>query len=209
MTELGGHDPFDELRRADPADPHGLPSASLARVRARVQEATIMDNVTTPRRGLRARAALGASGLALAALALIAVAVPRTVAPGTQPSPTDGGGSIGGGSIGGGAIGRCVENYSLDTLRNRDFAFDGTVTEIRGHRATFAVTDAFSGPDRAEVKLTAEGMTGTTVTSLGGPTLTVGGRYLVAGNDDFAWPCGFTQEYNAGVAAMWAAALGG
>jgi hypothetical protein len=48
-------------------------------------------------------------------------------------------------------------------------------------------------------------MTGTTVTPGGGPTLVVGERYLVAGEDRFVWGCGFTQPYGEVAAAEWAA----
>ena len=44
---------------------------------------------------------------------------------------------------------------------------------------------------------------------VGGPSLVVGHRYLVAGDDHFAWACGFTQAYDAAVAAQWSAALAG
>ncbi len=39
MNEPIGDDPLDRLRRADPLAADGVPSASLERVRARVQEA--------------------------------------------------------------------------------------------------------------------------------------------------------------------------
>ncbi|CAN5215455.1 hypothetical protein BH24CHL7_BH24CHL7_17140 [soil metagenome] len=94
------------------------------------------------------------------------------------PSPTNGGGAV---------IGSCVEQYSLDALKSRDFAFYGTVTEIDGDEVSFAVNEALSGPDVADVTLTAEGMTGTAITSAGGRNLAVGGRYLVAGDDRFVW----------------------
>ena len=56
------------------------------------------------------------------------------------------------------------------------------------------------------ITLTASGMTGTSVTSAGGPNLAVGERYLVAGDETFVWACGFTQAYDEGVAADWAEA---
>jgi hypothetical protein len=46
-------------------------------------------------------------------------------------------------------------------------------------------------------------MTGTSITSAGGPSLAEGQRYLVAGDDTFIWACGFTQPYEAAVAADW------
>jgi hypothetical protein len=116
----------------------------------------------------------------------------RGGAPGAGPNP---------------GIGSCVATYSISTLAARDFAFDGTVAAIDGDQVTFRVGQAFKGNAGDEVTLTATGMTGTAVTSAGGPTLAVGGRYLVAGDDTFAWARGFTQTYDAGVAADWAGAL--
>ena len=98
----------------------------------------------------------------------------------------------------------CVEKYSLATLGNRTIAFDGTVTSVRGSDVEFTVNKAFRGVSTSDVTLTAEGMTGTTITSGGGPTLRVGDRYLVAGEDHFAWACGFTQSYDPAVADQWA-----
>ena len=55
--------------------------------------------------------------------------------------------------------------------------------------------------------LNANGMSGTSVTSAGGPILVEGERFLVAGEDDFVWACGFTQPYDADTAAQWAETL--
>jgi hypothetical protein len=104
-------------------------------------------------------------------------------------------------------IGSCVETFSPATLAARDFAFDGTVTAVNGDDVTFAVNDAFTGELDASVTLRAVGMAGASVTSVGGPTLTVGSRYLVAGDDGFAWACGFTRPYSEASAAEWAEAL--
>lgn len=52
------------------------------------------------------------------------------------------------------------------------------------------------GVSSGTVSLTASGMTGTSVTSAGGPNLAIGERYLVAGDGEFAWACGFTQPYD-------------
>lgn len=200
MSEPIGRDPFDELRRADPAHPDRLPSASLARVRARVQEATIMQEGRrpAPRRGL----AIGAGIVTLAVVALVGVVALRAPASEGQPAASVDAG-------GGGALASCLEQYSLEALKDRDFAFDGTVKAIAGNEVTFTVNETFRGSDAPEVTLIADGMTGTTITSVGGPTLALGGRYLVAGEERFVWPCGFTQEYDAGIAADWATAFGG
>lgn len=136
---------------------------------------------------------LGIGGLAIAAVAAVAILVNTAGSPAPNETPGVG-------------IGSCVETYSGDTLANRDFAFDGTVTAIDGDSATFIVNEAFRGDLETSITLQAPGMTGTSVTSAGGPSLAKGERYLVAGDDQFVWACGFTQRYDEAVAAEWAEA---
>ena len=199
MTEPQIPDPLDELRRANPADVDQLSSASLARVRARVQELT-MTNTQAERRGRRWLPAPSALTLGGGAAAVVAVAIAIMLfgpgSPGLAPGPSTNPG-----------MGQCVETYSLDTLTNRTLAFDGTVTAITGDDVTFAVNASYRGTSSHEVTLTAMGMTRTSITSTGGPNLEVGGRYLVAGDDRFVWSCGFTQPYDATTAAAWADVL--
>ena len=156
-----------------------------------------MDTNKRPARGSAKLLGAGVGAAALAAFALVFLLRPG-VAPGAGP-----------GNSGGPVSASCVEQYTTATLANRDFAFDGTVTEISGEKVTFTVGTAFAGTDGESVTLDAPGMTGTAITSAGGPNLPVGERYLVAGDDTFVWACGFTQGYDAGVAAEWEAALGG
>jgi hypothetical protein len=92
-------------------------------------------------------------------------------------------------------------------LRHRTVAFDGTVLSVAGDEVTFQVHTWYRGGGGERITLTATGMTGTTITSAGGPSLTDGSRYLVAGEDHFAWPCGYTQPYDPAVAGSWAATL--
>ena len=183
-------DPLDELRHADPARSSRPPSESKARVWARIEEAT-MD--TTSQRTRPAPWVLGIGGLAVAAVAAVALLVSSTGSP--SPNETPGGG-----------IGSCVETYSSDTLANRDFAFDGTVTAIDGDSVTFTVNEVSKGDLGESITLQAPGMTGTSVTSAGGLSLTQGDRYLAAGDDQFVWACGFTQPYDEAMAAEWAEA---
>lgn len=125
---------------------------------------------------------------------------PRTEAP--AEADTSAGGTT--------LAGSCVETYSLETLAERDYAFDGTITSIEpvaadeGDKITFDVEAWFHGGDEAtaERKGTAGGMT-----SAGGEVRKVGDRLLVAGDDDFVWDCGFTQPYSASVAADWRTAF--
>lgn len=189
-------DPLDELRNTDPAASSRPPSDSRARVWARVQEVTTMAEMSETGTTRRWGWVLGAAAVGVAAVAAVAVLVNGG---GEAPPPGDEPGT---------AIGSCVEQYSAEALASRDFAFDGTVTSLDGDQATFTVNEAFSGDfaDGASVTLTATGMTGTSVTSAAGATLVSGQRYLVAGDEDFAWACGFTQPYDEQLAAEWAEA---
>ena len=191
MSQQDRTDPLDELRSADPVHHSPAPSESKARVWARIQEVTMDDNRRTTRR----RTAW--AGLAAAAVAGVAVFALLLNNDGGSPTPSDGPGS---------GIGSCVETYSLETLANRDFAFDGTVTTIDGDQVAFDVGESFAGDVTGTITLMASGMTGTSVTSAGGPNLAVGERYLVAGDETFVWACGFTQAYDEDVAADWAEA---
>lgn len=157
--------------------------------------------MTTPTRRLpwgTRTLGLGAGVAAVAALALVVALGGRSPAPGVTP-----GGSVGTGSA------SCVEQYAPTTLANRTFAFNGTVSAIDGEKVTFTVGTAYRGAAGGTITLDAPGMTGTAITSAGGPNLAVGERYLVAGDDHFVWACGYTQPYDAAVAAEWAVALGG
>lgn len=189
-------DPLDALRAVNPVSHDRLPSASLARVRARVYEESM---TTTADQNPRA-ARFGRAGMGLGAVAAIALVLVLGAGAGGWLAP---GGTTGPGSA------MCVEQYSLVTLGHRAFAFDGTVTAISGERATFAISVAYRGVTGGSITLDAPGMTGTAITSAGGPSLVVGGRYLVAGEATFIWACGFTQLYDASVASTWSDALGG
>ena len=194
MKEHLEPDPLDELLAADPLADR-LSPASLARIRARVSE----DVMTTPtRRPWRARTlGLGAGVAALGALALVLAFGGRGAAPSVTP-----GGSVGTGSA------LCVEPYSTTAITHRTFAFDGIVSAVNGEQVTFTVGTAYRGAAGGTITLDAPRMTGTAITSAGGPNLAVGERYLVAGDDQFVWACGYTQPYDAAVAAEWATALG-
>jgi hypothetical protein len=99
--------------------------------------------------------------------------------------------------------------FTMEDLQARDFAFDGTVTAISGNQATFTVNDGFWGvDDGASVTLVADLMIGDqdVVALEGGPMLVVGDRYLVSGDENVAWSCGYTLVYDEVTAATWAAA---
>ena len=111
----------------------------------------------------------------------------------------------GDGADGGGATAMCIQ-YTTDILLERQFAFDGTVIAINGNQARFTVNTVFWGVTGSSITLTSDQMTGPIQVGLdGGPQLQVGSRYLVSGDDIYAWACGYTQEYIDAAAAEWAA----
>jgi hypothetical protein len=202
MTGRIDRDPIDELRDADPQRTQSVSTARLARIRARVYREINVEEPQTRSDPPSWRRWAAAGAVAAGVLVLALVAWPRASAPpvavaspspAARPSPSTAP-----------QIGLCVEAYSLETLPRRTIAFDGTVTSKSGDEVTFAVNSAYRGVAGPSITLTAQGMSGTSITSVGGPTLEVGGRYLVAGEDQFAWDCGFTQPFDEGVAADWA-----
>lgn len=167
---------------------------------------------------LRPNGGAGGSGPTLPPASTVAVvpsltpAAPTAPLPSASPVQTDptnppaSGPGTGPISPGGG-MALCVESYDLETLAHREFAFDGTVTAINGDEATFHVNVGFRGSGGSTITLVATGMTGGAITLGGGPNLRIGDRYLVAGDEHFAWGCGFSQPYDARIASDWAAAL--
>ncbi len=167
-------------------------------------------------------------------------ASPVMMAPQEDASPEQGGISPGqaGISPGQGSVssGSCVEVYSPETLKNRSFAFDGTITAIEPRPdpamagdgeedvptmpwATFKVNRWYKGGSGGEAGVWLQGVqTGgadAPVTSGGSITAEVGTRLLVAGEPIgvgdapeqwIAWLCGFTQPYTPEAAAAWESA---
>ncbi len=215
MSDRKDLDPIEMLRAINPVDPHGVPSASLARVSAKVQETMMSDisNETVQRPRFRF-SGLGVAAGAVAVLALAVtvglsgglgsapggVAVVPTGEPTAQPTDTGGGISSGGG------MASCLA-YDPTIVPTFDLAFDGTVTVVNGDQVTFAVNTDFKGGAGDTITLTS---------AQGDPTLAgpgidfeVGGRYLVSGAGTDVNICGFTMPYSDADAAAWAAAFEG
>jgi hypothetical protein len=189
MSQNPTRDPIDELRRANPLRSDQLPTSSRDRVWSRIQEARMVDT---------GQVRITQWTIAASGVALVGVLVAALTIGGTAPPPQTG--------TGGGATGMCIQ-FSLDELAVRDFAFDGTVTAVSGDQATFTVHDGFWGvEDGATVTLTAGiGMYQESGIALdGGPLLVIGERYLISGDDTFAWTCGYSQAYDEAAAAQWA-----
>jgi hypothetical protein len=159
------------------------------------------------------------SRLLLAAVAagvlLVAGAVSAVVLTGGQsgeaPGPVNGPGP---------ALGSCVEQFSVETLASRDFAFDGTVSGVvtpgdaqaeegaAPTMVTFQVRHWYKGGGGDSVTLKTYEQPGA-VTSIGGSLdLSVGTRLLAAGDDDFLWSCGFSMPYTESNARLFSRAFG-
>lgn len=124
-----------------------------------------------------------------------------------------------------GARASCSEGYNVKTIDSRDFAFDGTITNIgpggtnkpdKGTLATAAVTfqvnEWFKGG--TSTSLTVDLMSPTNnIVEDETPAYEQGTRLLVSGEprwggepltDAIAWSCGgFTRYYEAAVADEW------
>lgn len=197
----------EELRASNPVALTASQPNSALRA-ALLEEILTMstDTVIEPpqqRTGRRRKAYYGATAAAVAAAITVVVAVANRdhhttsiAGPATQTTGV-------GVSPGGPSVGSCIESYDLATLTHREVAFDGTVTKIEGTQVTFSVIAWFKGGSQPSVTLDGNGMTGSVITSAGGPTFTVGQRFLVAGDGGFAWSCGFTQAYQPIVAEQW------
>lgn len=122
----------------------------------------------------------------------------------------------------------CAVKYSTAALRQRAFAFDGTVTSIGPARtnrsvadlplvaATFTVNQWFRGGSSATVTvdITAPDPSGVEDPA---PAYRIGTRLLVSGEprwggapltDAIAWTCGFTRYYDPATAEIWRTAFG-
>ena len=203
MTDSSDQDPIELLRRSNPVSADRLPSASLARIRARVQENVMTDTQPGPGRSLpgrRLRLATGLAGVAAAAVLAFVAFGPKGDLPGPSPSGGGGGG-------GGGGVASCIR-YDLETLAQQEYAFDGTVTAIAGESVTFAVDTWFRGSGDAGVTLTEVGLGNGDVSSVPLVGFEVGGRYLVSGAGGIITDCGYSMPYDAAFAAEWASTFG-
>jgi len=200
-------DPEEMLRRADPLDGLNVPTDTTGdHARSLFQEVVNMEGENSLRgeqgsAGAKRRWAVPAAAAAAIA-ALVIVGISTLGGNGTTPDdqPLAGGIPIATAAM-------CVEFYDLDTLGNREVAFDGTLTDINGSDVTFSVGTWFRGGSEATATLDENGLTG--ITSLGGPRLEVGRRYLVSGSGGFVWGCGFTMTYDSAIATQWFDNLGG
>lgn len=213
-------DPIDRLRAADPATTSSE-DPSLPGPRATLEEILMTDPATHDPRTRRAPWVLMA-----AALLVVAGVVGAVILAGGDDTADDladqsedpGEGladdpviSPGGDPAGNSQATDCVELYDLETLANREYAFDGTVVSVDGSDMTFAVNEWFTATTvdgtADTITLDHQGNAGM-LFAPDGPALEPGTRVLVAGDGGFVWSCGFTQLHDDELASQWRDALG-
>jgi hypothetical protein len=233
QTTVTEDEAVDALRRANPAAPVAHDAARAARLFA---TATSGQQGTG---GLLRRPALAiAGGLAVVAIAAVGVfaatngggdgsgesniAAAPTSNIATAPTSDPDAVSV---DVDGGLATSCALGYSIDTLVERDFAFDGTVVEVGVRPAptprppaegipgaegvTFQVHEWFRGPGGDTITLQGRGLPiGYGSITDESATLNAGDRYLVSGSDVFVWTCGFTKTYSDATANDWREAFG-
>ncbi len=96
----------------------------------------------------------------------------------------------------------CPQEYAVDAVGSREFAFDGTVTAIDDAGVTFEVREWLVGEGAATVQLRMDPPE-RPERSDAAPSYFVGTRLLVSGDAGTAWGCGFTRYYDAKTAAAW------
>lgn len=190
---------FDELGRLRDADPirgEPIPSADGPAQRA-LRERIVMSEHATNwwRKRTTAISAAAAAVVLLAGGIVFATRGSDAPKPGPDNDPIPPGAAS------------CVERYSLQTLPNREVAFDGTVKSADGDSVTFTVGEWFKGGSKPEITLKGASTLGGITSAGSSVSLEPGTRLLVAGDGGFAWSCGYTQPYSSTIAADWRSAL--
>ena len=199
MTEREtGTDPLERLRRADPAAGDAI-DPSDARARAVLEEVLQMstDHIESPTAPVatpwfRKPAILGAAAAAVLVAGIFATTIGGDdTDPGNEVAqlPVDDGLAPG---AGGTELTSCAVLFSPEELRNRQYAFQGTITDVAADgTTTFAVERVFSGDVGSTISLDGTAMNGAMLDPATefGP----GAAVLIAGDDGFVWTCGFTQ----------------
>jgi hypothetical protein len=114
----------------------------------------------------------------------------------------------------GNGLASCAFEVSVQTLAERQFAFEGTVTEVLDPEATdapyevvFEVARWFRGGDSTATTVRTYDVSGTSLA--GDLGLAVGDRVLASGDEDFLWGCGFSMSYSEANAALFEEAFPG
>ncbi len=119
-------------------------------------------------------------------------------------------------AVGSDGMASCAFMYGPETLAQRDHAFDGVIVAIEGGTGpggisypsiTFEVTEWFKGAGTETIQLLGSALAYGYNPEAEAPSLEVGGRYLVSGDAEFAWGCGFSRTYSEEEAEAWRTAF--
>jgi hypothetical protein len=102
-------------------------------------------------------------------------------------------------------IGTCIR-FTVDILREKPVAFDGTVTEVADHDVLLRVNHWYRGGSADEVRLTNN--VEPNVAMEGGVDFQAGHRYLVTATDGTVNICGYSAEWSADLAQTFEQAFG-
>lgn len=99
----------------------------------------------------------------------------------------------------------CEAPYSAAAVRDREFAFAGTVSAIDGSSVTFEVDEWFVrvGDEPSATATVGLAPVPGPAMSESPPAYSVGTRLLVSGDGASAWGCGFTRYFEPAVAQAW------
>ena len=196
---------MDQLAKANPV----IPTDDDPNAEALLQRIT--SEAPTRRAGWQQRAVLAVGGLA--ALAVVAIGSFAVLGGGGDGSGD--GGQVPADQVdgeptldpaGGGASGSCLA-FSPEELRLRQHAFHGEATDVTDTAVTFEVIEWYSAEGESPITLVVD-------TALSSDTyrdfdFAEGEEYLVSGDAEFAWGCGYTRPYSESEAEIWEAAFAG
>ena len=103
-------------------------------------------------------------------------------------------------------IGNTCIRFTVDILREKPVAFDGTVSAVTDHDVLLTVNHWYKGGTADEVRLSSA--QSLRVALEGTVDFTVGGRYLVTATDGTVNYCGYTAEWSADLAKAFQEAFG-
>jgi hypothetical protein len=116
------------------------------------------------------------------------------------------------------SLGSCVEQYSPETLKKREVALDGVVTQITTNETplepggetvsdylvTVQVNEWFKGGSGSEATFRSSVPLAPGISVANeSAQIQQGQRYLVSGDGGFMWSCGFTLPFTESAAADW------
>jgi hypothetical protein len=206
-------DPQDQaelrLRAADPA------GQSRALPPPRIEHAELLEGIMSTTTGSLATAPAPAPRWSRPRWLLAAAAVVAIAAGGTAVGLTVGSGSSDHAKTvktlalpkpAGPGIGNTCIRFTIDILRDKPVAFDGTVSEVTDNDVLLTVNHWYKGGTADEVRLTSS--QSLRLALEGTVDFTVGQRYLVTATDGTVNYCGYTAAWSADMERSFQEAFG-